>query len=128
MMCFTSRVGRESTDHSSGYIELAVSSANGGDSWAEAVSGLPTGATVSSLVAALDSGTAYALIYTVPASGIGANTYLGVYKTTDAGLSWSLANAAIAADEIDGLTVDPTNPNVVYAATESGLCCFSRLF
>ena len=95
---------------------------DGGDSWVEAISGLPSGALVGSLVAAAsDSATAYASTYALPVSGVGAVTQLGVYKTTDAGSSWSLANAAIASDTIDRLTVDPTNPNVVYAATESGL-------
>jgi uncharacterized repeat protein (TIGR01451 family) len=57
----------------------------------------------------------------VSGSGGGANASDGVYKTADAGLSWSLVNTAIVSDQIDRLAVDPTNPQVVYAATESGL-------
>ena len=95
---------------------------DGGDLWAQAVTGLPANAIVSTLVtAASDPTTAYASIYTISTPAPGAVTYLGVYKTTDAGLSWAAANTAIASSGIDSLTVDPTNANVVYAATESGL-------
>ena len=95
---------------------------DGGDLWAQAVTGLPANAIVSSLVAAAsDSTTAYASIYTTPTPGPGAVTYLGVYKTTDGGLSWAPANTGIASKGIDSLAVDPSNANLVYAATESGL-------
>jgi uncharacterized repeat protein (TIGR01451 family) len=95
---------------------------DGGDLWAEATNGLPSGAVVGSLVSApSDSVTAYALVGGLSTSGSGANSGSGVYKTADAGATWSLVNADIASDQIDRLAVDPTNPLVVYAATESGL-------
>lgn len=48
-------------------------------------------------------------------------TNYGVYKSTDAGQSWAPANAGIASSAISLLTVDPTNANLVYTATDSAL-------
>jgi uncharacterized repeat protein (TIGR01451 family) len=93
---------------------------DGGDLWTLPVTGLPANAFVSKLVAApSDSTTAYVSIYTNPAPGT--VTYLGVYKTTDAGLNWAPASTATASLQFNWLAVDPTNANIVYAPTESGL-------
>ena len=46
----------------------------------------------------------------------------GVYKSSDRGQSWKLANEGLADYGVFSLACDPTTPDVVYAATELGLC------
>jgi uncharacterized repeat protein (TIGR01451 family) len=95
---------------------------DGGDLWTPAVTGLPANAIAGSLVAAASDPTiVYASIYTMTIPGPGPDTFFGVYKSTDAGLSWAPANTGIASSGISALAVDPTNAKVVYAATESAL-------
>jgi uncharacterized repeat protein (TIGR01451 family) len=97
-------------------------STDGGSLWALDATGLPANAIVSNLVtAASDPSTAYAFVYSIATPGPGPDTYYGVYKSMDAGLSWAPAISGLASSQFDSLTVDPTNANVVYAATESGL-------
>jgi uncharacterized repeat protein (TIGR01451 family) len=97
-------------------------STDAGSLWAADVTGLPANAIVSSLVtAASDPSTAYAFVYAVATPGPGPDTYYGIYKSTDAGLTWAPAISGLASSQFDSLTIDPTNANVLYAATESGL-------
>jgi hypothetical protein len=44
----------------------------------------------------------------------------GLYKSTDSGLNWNLKTQGIVENSITfrGVTVDPKNPNIVYAAAE----------
>ncbi len=96
-------------------------STDGGDLWTQAIAGLPAGAVINKLAAAASDPTIfYASVYTMPVSA-GPNTYLGVYKSSDAGLSWAPANAGIGGVGISGLTVDPTNANIVYATSDAAL-------
>jgi len=44
----------------------------------------------------------------------------GVYKTVDGGGSWAPANSGFEELWAGGIVIDPTNPAVVYAATEGG--------
>jgi photosystem II stability/assembly factor-like uncharacterized protein len=49
---------------------------------------------------------------------------LGVFKSTDGGLTWTEANSsATKSQSINKLAVHPTNPNIVYAATVAGGLC-----
>jgi uncharacterized repeat protein (TIGR01451 family) len=97
-------------------------SADGGDLWAPATSGLPANAVVGKFAAGTsDPTTVYASIYTVSTPGPGPTTGFGVYKSTDAGLSWAPANTGIASSLISALAVDPTNAMIVYTATDSAL-------
>jgi Domain of unknown function DUF11/Sortilin, neurotensin receptor 3, len=97
-------------------------STDAGSLWAADVTGLPANAIVSNLVtAASDPSTAYAFVYAVATPGPGPDTYYGIYKSTDAGLTWAPAISGLASSQFDSMTVDPTNANVLYAATESGL-------
>jgi hypothetical protein len=97
-------------------------STDGGSLWAPDATGLPANAIVGKLATAVsDPSTAYASIYTMATPGPGPDTYFGVYKTTDAGMSWAPANAGIASSAIYALAVDPTNANVVYTSTASAL-------
>jgi uncharacterized repeat protein (TIGR01451 family) len=97
-------------------------SADGGDVWAPATSGLPANAVVGKFAAAAsDSTTVYASIYTVSAPGPGPTTGFGVYKSSDAGLNWVPVNTGIASSLIFALAVDPTNAMIVYTVTDSAL-------
>ncbi len=39
----------------------------------------------------------------------------GVYKSTDAGLSWTLSNAGLTADDVTALAISHDNPPILYA-------------
>jgi uncharacterized repeat protein (TIGR01451 family) len=95
-------------------------STDGGNLWAPAETGLPAGATVGKLAAAdSDPMRFYASIFVQ--SGLGAVASYGVYRSSDAGLSWAPANTGIASSDILALAVDPTNANIVYTATQTAL-------
>jgi len=97
-------------------------SADGGDLWTPATSGLPANTVVGRFAAAAsDPSTVYASIGGVSAPGSGTATGFGVYKSADAGLSWAPANTGIASSQISALAVDPTNALVVYSSTGSAL-------
>ncbi len=50
-----------------------------------------------------------------------AGTYeMGVYRSTDAGRTWSKASAGISNLRIRGLVIDPSDGRVVYAGTDGG--------
>ncbi len=95
-------------------------SADGGQLWTQATNGLPANAVAGKLVAApSDPSVFYASFYA--SAGTGSVSNFGVYKSSDAGQSWAPANAGIASSAIYALTVDPTNANLVYTATDSAL-------
>src|SRR5512142_258234 len=45
-----------------------------------------------------------------------AGTYFGVFKSTDSGGTWSLADSGLANGEVLALAVDPLAPATLYAA------------
>jgi photosystem II stability/assembly factor-like uncharacterized protein len=45
----------------------------------------------------------------------------GVYKSTDAGASWSLSSAGLSRNVIRSLAIDPSAPSTVYAGTREGV-------
>ena len=95
-------------------------STDGGDLWVPAGTGLPAGAIVGKLAAAeSDPMKFYASIYAQ--TGLGSDTNYGVYRSSDAGLTWAPANTGIASSEIYALAIDPTNANIVFTATDSAL-------
>ncbi|HWW81137.1 MAG TPA: hypothetical protein VNY82_16185 [Steroidobacteraceae bacterium] len=97
-------------------------STDGGTTWAGANTGFPSGATVQDLVmAAADPTIAYCAPLTSATSGSGVASSYGVYRSTDAGQTWSPANATMTSSYILGIVVDPTNAQVVYASTDSGV-------
>ena len=42
----------------------------------------------------------------------------GVYKTTNAGLSWSAVNSGLAYNKVQALAISPSSPNILYAGTD----------
>jgi len=50
-----------------------------------------------------------------------AGTYTGVYKSTDAGATWSISSQELDAYK---LAIDPLNNSKVYAGTYEGVCYY----
>lgn len=46
-----------------------------------------------------------------------AGTSLGLYKSTDRGLTWAAANRGLTSLQVSGLAVSPTDPNTLYAVS-----------
>ncbi|MBI4464982.1 MAG: hypothetical protein HY647_09785 [Acidobacteria bacterium] len=93
---------------------------NGGTSWATLNSGLP----VSSLDSMPPLVTSLAIDYrnpnTVYAGVFGTNED-GVYKSTNAGQSWTRASAGLSNAAVLTLAMDPSDPAVLYAGTSNGV-------
>jgi len=94
-------------------------SQDGGDTWTRLTSGLPAVAAdvgrIGLAVAASSPQTVYALYLDDPGA------FMGVYKTTNAGATWSKVNANGAKQAFGGygyylgqIRVDPANANIVY--------------
>lgn len=45
----------------------------------------------------------------------------GVFKSTDSGASWTAKGSGLSQSNVTALRIDPTNPNTLYCATNSGL-------
>ena len=94
-------------------------SVDGGDSWMESDQGFPT-----------DTHTAVGFIVVDPADSDvvyvattehESETAIGVYKSIDAGESWSPANTGLDNLDIRHLVVDPLDTRLVFAATGAGV-------
>ena len=95
-------------------------STNGGNTWNRLSKGLPAGITQSNLaVAASDPKRIYAAVATNHDAGIS----VGLYRSDDAGESWSKLTSdtrpgtRIGGGDLPVLRVDPKNPDVVYSAS-----------
>src|SRR5262249_23661353 len=83
-----------------------------GLSWTSASSGLPTPDDVFRLAV---SGP---VINPIDPSTLYVGTSAGLFKSTDAGASWSAANVGLPDRvSVDALAVDPVTPTTVYAGT-----------
>jgi uncharacterized repeat protein (TIGR01451 family) len=110
-------------------------STNGGASWAKAMNGLPnalyeSGQTRFSLTIAHPAANSPAVLYAGfdwYDAATGAHNASRVFKSTDAAASWSITSAGTGVDIVANycdaqcsydnvIEVDPTNPNVVFAA------------
>lgn len=87
-------------------------SADGGATWQSRSTGLPAFNGRITI-----SPTNSSVIYAV---GLATPTSSAVYRSTDAGLNWTIT-APLPSDEIRSLTVDPANPQTVYAVHSLGL-------
>ncbi len=89
-------------------------SIDGGALWTQVTSGMPAGTISRLFIASADPTMAYAYV-----SGATANP--GVYRSADAGMTWSPANGTPATGPTWLLGVDPTAANVLYGATDNAL-------
>ncbi len=95
-------------------------SSDGGNTWQQLTKGLPDGITQSNLaVAASEPKRLYAAVATNHDAGIS----VGIYRSEDAGESWSKITSdtrpgtRIGGGDLPVLRVDPKNPDVVYSAS-----------
>lgn len=44
----------------------------------------------------------------------------GVFKSTDAGATWNVANSGLSADDAEALAIDPGSPATIYAVSSAG--------
>lgn len=96
-------------------------SIDAGNSWAAVSAGLPTAPVLGRIAAS--SSDPMTMYMGVGSTAAGGNTvqWLGVYRSTDAGQTWNPANNGISTTTIGALAVDPTNSQIVYAATDRTL-------
>ena len=92
---------------------------DGGATWTESSQGFPIATETSIgfiLVDPTDSNVVY-VATTVHESSLA----IGVYKSTDAGITWAAASNGLVNLDIRHLVADPLNPGTIYAATGGGV-------
>lgn len=90
---------------------------NGGGQWS-LVDDSHIGMMVTAFVADPFNGrTLYASLYHTRLAGV--RTNLGIYKSTDGGVSWTPANNGLTDFNVNDLAVDPANRDTIYAATHN---------
>ena len=94
-------------------------SVDGGDSWMERDQGFPTDSHTSAGFIVVDP-VNWNNVY-VATTEHESETAIGVYKSTDAGDTWSPANTGLDNLDIRHLVVDPLDTRVLYAATGAGV-------
>ena len=99
-------------------------STDGGDTWRPLTKGLPENLVqINVAIAASDSNRLYATLSTAGEKAYGSDAGLGVYRSDDAGESWSKATddprpaMKIGGGDLPVPVVDPKDPNVVYSAS-----------
>jgi photosystem II stability/assembly factor-like uncharacterized protein len=91
-------------------------SSDGAALWRPVPIGLPTGTSITSLaVDPIVPSTIYATYAHYHDSSIG-----GVFKSSDSGETWTVAQVGLPAASIRTLAIDPRSPSQIYAATHSG--------
>jgi hypothetical protein len=87
-------------------------STNGGGSWSQ----VSNAASVSfEVIDPSNPDTLYVGIVPSPSA------LFGIYKSTDGGISWSPANNGLIARNVFALAIDPSNPAMLYAGTNTGV-------
>jgi uncharacterized repeat protein (TIGR01451 family) len=102
-----------------GVTSSVVRSTNGGTDWTAATVGLPAGA-FTSAVAFAPSDPLIAYVAPQTLAGPSVQSF-GVYRSTNAGQSWSAANTGIESLAVAKLVVDPTDAQTVYISADSKL-------
>jgi photosystem II stability/assembly factor-like uncharacterized protein len=94
-------------------------SADGGNSWTPATIGLPSNAYVETVVLSPSNPlVAYAAPVISGTVGTPPQTF-GVYRSNDAGLTWSPVNTGIEDRAIGAIEVDPSDSQLVYIGTST---------
>src|SRR4051794_8536877 len=91
-----------------------------GKTWHSIGDGLPTQVVGSVAYSSAEGGTIIALTGD-PAFGGDSSPGLGIYRSTDDGLTWEHGEGAPSGTLGFQLAVDPSNPSRIYAATSAGL-------
>jgi len=99
-------------------------STDGGDTWQQLTKGLPENlAQIQIDIAASDPNRLYASTSTTRQGGYGTGSGLGIYRSDDAGATWTKATddprpaMKIGGGDLPVPRVDPKNPDVVYSAS-----------
>jgi photosystem II stability/assembly factor-like uncharacterized protein len=120
-----------------GFGDGIFKSTDGGTTWRPLTQGLPSVIEANLALAPSNPRVLYAIVAGLPKGAEGGSTtgVVGIYKSTDAGESWTPLNvpagpmgeatphvdtrplARIGGGDLPTLTVDPTNENVVYSST-----------
>jgi photosystem II stability/assembly factor-like uncharacterized protein len=100
-------VGQGTPGEASGGVFKSV---DGGSTWNDMTSGLPTDFSVHAIAIAIDPVTTMATLYVAFLGG-------GMSISTDGGNSWSPFNTGLTDSWLHAIAINPLNPNEVYAAT-----------
>ena len=86
-------------------------SSNGGDLWTASGSGITASVTNAFAQDPVTATTFYAA------------TNVGVFKTTNSGVNWSLTGSGLPTAPLfpNAIAIDPSNPNIIYVASSSGI-------
>jgi photosystem II stability/assembly factor-like uncharacterized protein len=99
-------------------------STDGGNTWRPLKNGLPDGIVqVNTTISASQPNRIYAVLGTSQTGGYASGKGLGIYRSDDAGETWSLATSdprpamRIGGGDLPVLRADPKNPDVVYSTS-----------
>jgi photosystem II stability/assembly factor-like uncharacterized protein len=99
------------------YISGLYKSTDGGASWNQANSGLPSNLYIRALAINPKNS---AIIYAGIGNAFSSHATGGVYKSIDGGASWSPVNNGLSTKSVQALAIDPNNPDTLYAGTYDG--------
>jgi uncharacterized repeat protein (TIGR01451 family) len=97
---------------------------DGGNSWSAITAAIPANAYFAQMMFATSDPT---IVYGAPqaigpvVAGNTSTLYYGLYRSNDSGQTWSPANAGMQTAQIFGIAVDPTNAQLVYVSTGTGI-------
>lgn len=117
--CTWERVRRPTYEHYGGASSGIYRSYDGGNTWTELTSGLPSGNTVGRIGIDISQSNP-AVLYAIYADDVG--YFNGIYKTSDNGDNWTHTNDAALSGMFASygwwfgrIKVDPISPNIAYA-------------
>jgi hypothetical protein len=111
--------GEANNSGDSYYGRGVLKSTDGGSTWSLLANSLFNRRTISRVVIdPTNANTVYVAVSDFGENGLGGNT--GIWKSTDGGVHWSNTSTALPSisttDAFSDLVIDPTNPQVLYAA------------
>jgi hypothetical protein len=114
--------GEANNSGDSYYGRGVLRSSDGGATWTLLATSLFNRRTIARVVVdPTNANTVYAAVSDFGENGLGGNT--GIWKSTDGGVHWTKTTTALpnlsATDAFSDLVMDPTNPQVLYAAVGS---------
>jgi photosystem II stability/assembly factor-like uncharacterized protein len=91
-------------------------SIDGGESWTSTNAGLDLGSADAGVGALAVDRSAPSTVY----AGVFGKGSGGLFKSMDAGQSWTAINSGVTVKDIRALAIDPSTPRIVYAGTSGG--------